>query len=75
MSICNSLARNQSKCLFLNDEPYMVRSTLIDLSPVELKYSLFIISSDRCTGSCNVFSPKTCFQKKQKAEMLKHFKC
>ena len=30
-------------CLFLNDEPCMVRHTLTDMNPVELKYSPFII--------------------------------
>ena len=32
------LACNQTKCMFLNDEPCMVRPTLIDMSTVELKY-------------------------------------
>ena len=27
-----------TKCLLLNDEPCMVRATLTDLNPVELKY-------------------------------------
>ena len=33
-----------TKCLFLNDEPCMVRPTLIDMNPFELKYSRFIIT-------------------------------
>ena len=32
-----SLANEQRKCLFLNDEPYMVKPTLIGMNPVELK--------------------------------------
>ena len=36
----------------------MVRPTLIDLNLVELKYYPFIISLDKCNGSCNVLSPK-----------------
>ena len=60
-----------TKCLFLNDETCMVRPTLIDMNPVELKYYPFTISLNKCTGSCNVLS-KYVFQKKQKAYMLKH---
>ena len=44
----------------------MIRPTLVDLNPVELKQYPFIISLDKCTESCNVF------QKKQKPQMLKH---
>ena len=54
LSFSISLARDRKKCLFLNDEPCMVRPTLIDLSPDELKYYTFIISLDKCTGNCNV---------------------
>ena len=49
-----------TKCLFLNDEPCMVRPTLIDLNSVELKYYAFMISLNKCIGSCNVLSPKIC---------------
>ena len=38
LSLRKSLARNQTKCLFLNDKPCMVGPTLIDMNPVELKY-------------------------------------
>ena len=31
----------------------MIRPTLIDLNPVELNYYLFMISLDKCSGSCN----------------------
>ena len=61
-----SLARKPTKCLFLNDEPYMFRSTLIDMNPVELKYYLLMISLNKCTGSCNVLYQKYVFQKKHK---------
>ena len=63
LSFSESLAR---KCLFLNDEPYMVRSTLIDLNPIELKYYPFMISLDKFTGSCNVLSAKICVPKEIK---------
>ena len=43
LSFSSSLARvakiaDRTKCLFLSDELCIVRPTLIDLNPVELKY-------------------------------------
>ena len=35
----------------------MVRTSLIDMNPVELKYYPFMISLDKCTGSCDALSP------------------
>ena len=32
----------------------MVRPTFIDLNPVELGYFPFMISLEKCNGSCNV---------------------
>ena len=55
-----------------NDETCMVRPILIDLNPVELKYYPFMISLDKCTGSCNILSPKICVSKEKKTKMLKH---
>ena len=68
MSFSGFLARvakvsDQTKCVSLNDKPCMVRSTLIDLNPIKLKYYPFMISLDKCNGSCNVFSPKICAPK------------
>ena len=37
----------------MNNEPCMTRSTLIDLIHVELNYYSFMISIDKCNGSCN----------------------
>ena len=37
----------------LNNESCMISPTLIDLNPAELKYYPFIISLDKCRGSCN----------------------
>ena len=51
-----------TKYLFLNDEPCTVRPTLIDMNRIELKYYPFMISLNKCTGSCNVLSPKICLQ-------------
>ena len=49
--------------LFLNGEPFIVRPTLIDMNPNELKYYPFIVSLNKCAGSCNVLSPKMCVPK------------
>ena len=51
-----------TKCLFLNDEPYMGKPTLINMNPVELKYYQFMVSL-RC---CDVLTPKICFPKETK---------
>ena len=51
----------------------MVRPTLIDLNPVELKYYPFMISLNKCTGSCNVLSPKICVPKETKDINVKAF--
>ena len=59
----SSLARDPTKYLFLNDEPCVVRPTLINMNPVGLKYYPFMISLDKCTGSCNVLLPKICLKR------------
>ena len=53
----------------LNDKPYMVRPTLIDLNSIKLKYYSYIISLDKCNGSCHVLSPKICVPKKKRKEV------
>ena len=58
LNFSSSLARDRTKCLSLNGEPCMVRPNLIDLNPGELKYYPLVISLNKCTGSCNVLSPK-----------------
>ena len=40
-----------TKCLPLNDEPRMVRPTLIDLIAFEVKYYPFLINLDKFSGS------------------------
>ena len=57
----------------LNDEPSMVRPTLLDMNPVEPKFYLFTISLNKCTGSCNVLSPKICVPKETKDVNFKAF--
>ena len=54
LSFSESLA---TKCLSLNDAPCIVKTTLTDLNPVELKYYLFIISLDNINGSYNDLPP------------------
>ena len=60
LSLSRSLA---TKYVSLNKEPCMIRPTLIDLNPIELIYYPFMISLDKCNGSCNVgdgLSTKIC---------------
>ena len=73
LSFGSLLAHDQTKCLFLNDEPFMVRPTLIDLIPVKLKYYLFMISLNKFAKSCNVLSPKICVPKEIKDINVKTF--
>ena len=70
MSFSSSLA---TKCVPLNDETGMIRPTLIDLNPVELKYYPFMISLDKCVGSCNVLSPENIVPKETKDINVKVF--
>ena len=60
---CVAKVSDRIKYLSLNDEPCMIRPTLIDLNPVEIKYYAFMISLDECNGSCNTLSPKICVPK------------
>ena len=50
LSFSDSLA---TRCVSLNNNSCLIRSTLVYLNPVELDYFPFIISLDKCTGSCN----------------------
>ena len=51
----------------LSDEPCMVRPTYTDRNPLELKYYPFMISLSKCTGICNVLSPKKmCFKRNKR---------
>ena len=62
-----------TKCLFSNDEPCMVRPTVIDMNLLELNYYPFMISLNKCIGSCNVLSLKTCVPKETKDINVKAF--
>ena len=57
----------------LNDESCMIRPTVIDLNPAELKCYTFMISLDKCSGSCNVLSQKICVPKGTKEIYVKAF--
>ena len=63
LSFSESLA---TKCLYLTDEPCMIRPTFIDFNTVELKYYPFMISLYKCSGSCNVLSLKNICSRKSK---------
>ena len=71
LSFSSSLTRvakvsDQTKCLSLNDEPCMVKPIFTGLNTVERKYYSFMISLDKCNGSCNVLTPKICVSKETK---------
>ena len=70
---CLARVADPTKCLFLNDEPCMIRPSLIDMNPNEIKYYPFMISLSKCTGSCNVLSPKICVPKETKDINVKAF--
>ena len=57
------------RCVSLNNEPCMIRPTLIDLNPAEVNYYSFMVSIDKCRGSCNAaydLSTKICASSKTK---------
>ena len=62
-----------TKCVSLNDEPCMVRCTLIDLNPVELACYSCMIRLDKRSGSCNLLHPKICIPEKTKGINTKVF--
>ena len=51
----------------------MVRPTVIDMNPVELKYYPIMISLNKCTGSSNVLSPKIYVPRETKDINVKAF--
>ena len=73
LSFSKSLAPDRTKCLFLNDKPCMVRPTLIDMNPNELKFYPVMINLNECVGSCIVLSPKICVPKETKDIYVKEF--
>ena len=73
--LLSSLTRlaDLTKYLFLNDKPCMVRTAIIDMNLVELKYYPFMISLNKYTGSCNVLAPKVFVPKETKDMNVKTF--
>ena len=60
LSFSGSLA---TKYVFLRNESCMVKPRLIDLNLIGLNYYPFMISLDKCNGSCNIvdeLSTKIC---------------
>ena len=51
----------------------MVRPTLIDMNPNNLKYYPFMIGLNKCSRSCNALSPKICVSKEIKDIIAKIF--
>ena len=73
LSFSGSLA---TKCMPLNNEPFIARPTLIDLNPVEINYYSIVISLDKCNGSCNVvddLSTKMCVSSETSDASIKDF--
>ena len=66
MRFTEALACDRTKRMFLNDEPGMVTSIIIDMSPVELKYYPLMFSLSKCIGSFNGLCPKICLAKETK---------
>ena len=66
LSFSESLA---TKSVSLNNEPCKIRSTLIDLNPIELNHYPFMVSLDKYNGICNAvddLSTKICVSNKTK---------
>ena len=73
LSFSGSLA---TKCVSLSEEPCVIRSIPIVLNPFELHYNLFMISLDKCSGSCysvDDLSTKVCVLSKTKDINIKIF--
>ena len=66
LSFSEFLARDRTECLFLNDETCIVRPTPVDMNPNELKYYSFMISLNKCTGSCSLISKNMCSKRNKR---------
>ena len=66
LSFSESSIRDQVKCLFLNNKPCMVGPVLIDMNPVDLKCYPFMVSLNKCAGSCNTLYIKNMCSKKKR---------
>ena len=50
---CITKVSDRTKCISINNEPSLARHTLTNLNPNELHYYPFMVSLERCSGSCN----------------------
>ena len=64
-------ASNHTKCILLNNQKYIIQTTLINLHPdkciQEFHYHPFAVKLGRCVGSCNTLkdlSNKVCVPNK-----------
>ena len=51
-SLCSSRSLATAS-VSLNNEPWMIKSTLIDLNPIKHNYYSFMVSLDKCSESRN----------------------
>ena len=61
-------------CISLNNEPFMIRPTVIDLNPFELNYYQFMIILDKSNESCYAvddLSTKKCVPSQTKNVIVK----
>ena len=66
LRVSNSLAQYQTKGLFLNYEPCIVRPNLINMNPFEAIYYPFMNSLNQCSESCNFLISKNMHSKRNK---------
>ena len=73
--LLSSLARvaDLTKCLLLNDKPFMARPALIDMNSVDLAHYSFMDSLNNFTGNGSALSPKICLPKETKYMNVKAF--
>ena len=62
------------KCLSVDNQPRLARPGLIDLNPGELHSYLFMVSLDKCGGSCKILdnlSDRLCISNKTEDAYLR----
>ena len=62
-----------TKYISLLHEPLLVRHTIINLNPIELKSYSFMVKLYKCNGYFNVLSPEICVPKETKDIKVKEF--
>ena len=67
-----------TKCVFLNNKPWMIRPTFINLNPFQVNCYPFMIILDKCNGSHKAIdnlSAKICVPRKTKDVNVKVILC